>query len=90
MKNETGSNGQLTEQSRWSWNPFEALRTRLDPYSLIYVKGSPDGVVGRYWEEMVYDDGQCDFGSVSRAASDIARKRRGGNVWEWMSWDEHG
>ncbi|BEI80249.1 hypothetical protein CcaverHIS002_0107780 [Cutaneotrichosporon cavernicola] len=42
---------------------FEAWRTRLSPYSFIYVKGTPEGVVGRYMEELDADDGQYDFGA---------------------------
>ncbi|KAK1920552.1 hypothetical protein DB88DRAFT_493570 [Papiliotrema laurentii] len=73
-----------------SWSPFEALRRRLDPYSFIYVRGTPDGVVGRYMEEVEYDDGQYDFGSISRGASDLAKRRREENRWEWLDWGDHG
>lgn len=81
-----------TEQRGWfgGWSPFEALKRRLDPYSIVYVKGTPDGVVGRYMEEMEYDDGQYDFGAISRGAGSLAARRREENRWEWLDWGDHG
>lgn len=73
----------------FSWNPFESLRRAVTPYSLIYVRGTIDGVVGRYMEEMESDDGICDFGALSRGADDQARRRRDGG-WEYLDWDDHG
>lgn len=73
-----------------AWSPFEALKRRLDPYSFIYVRGTPDGVVGRYMEEMEYDDGENDFGVVSRGATAMVQKRRLDNKLEWLEWGDHG
>jgi hypothetical protein len=73
-----------------SWSPFEALRRRLDPYSFVYVRGTPDGVVGRYMEEMEYDDGDHDFGTISRGATESVQKRRLENKLEWLEWGDHG
>lgn len=73
----------------WEWNPFTAMEKRAAPYSFIYVKGTPEGVIGRYMEEMEGDDGNRDFGSVSRGASDLVR-RRGAGGWEYLDWGEHG
>ncbi|BEI88055.1 uncharacterized protein CcaverHIS019_0107730 [Cutaneotrichosporon cavernicola] len=67
---------------------FEAWRTRLSPYSFIYVKGTPEGVVGRYMEELDADDGQYDFGAVSRWAPDKMRRRSDGV--EYLDWGEAG
>lgn len=72
-----------------SWSPFEALKRRLDPYSIIYVRGTPEGVVGRYMEELEYDDGEHDFGAISRGA-DKATRRRGHDGWEYLDWGDHG
>jgi len=72
------------------WSPFDALRRRLDPYSFIYVRGTPDGVVGRYMEEMEYDDGENDFGTISRGASAAVQKRKLTNQLEWLEWGDHG
>jgi hypothetical protein len=65
------------------------MEKRAAPYSFIYVKGTPEGVIGRYMEEMEGDDGNRDFGSVSRGASDLVR-RRGAGGWEYLDWGEHG
>ena len=74
-----------------SWSPFESLRKRLEPYSLVYIRGTPDGVIGRYMEEMECDDGQYDFGSISRGASHLqSRKRREDIGIEFLDWGDHG
>jgi len=71
------------------WNPFKALENRFAPYSFIYVKGTPEGVVGRYMEELEGDDGNRDFGAISRGASDLTRRKNGGGM-EYIDWGEHG
>jgi hypothetical protein len=71
------------------WNPFKALERRFAPWSFIYIKGTPEGVVGRYMEELEGDDGNRDFGSVSRGASDLQR-RKAGDGMEYIDWGEHG
>ncbi|KAL1410034.1 hypothetical protein Q8F55_004036 [Vanrija albida] len=69
--------------------PFEALRVGISPYSIVYVKGTTEGVVGRYQEELEGDDGIYDFGPLSRhAPPDLARKSTGG--FEWLDWGESG
>ncbi|TXT11088.1 hypothetical protein VHUM_01839 [Vanrija humicola] len=69
--------------------PFEALRVGISPYSIVYVKGTTEGVVGRYQEELEGDDGIYDFGALSRhAPADLARKSTGG--FEWLDWGESG
>lgn len=71
-----------------TWNPFLALKRAVDPYSIVYVRGTPDGVVGRYMEEMEYDDGNRDFGeSISRHAKPRGRDER---VMEYLDWGEEG
>lgn len=73
-----------------AWSPFDALKRTLDPYSIVYVRGTPEGVVGRYMEEMEYDDGAYDFGHVSRGAGKALARRREENQWEWLDWGDHG
>ena len=73
-----------------AWSPFDALKRTLDPYSFVYVRGTPDGVVGRYMEEMEYDDGAHDFGTISRGAGKALARRREENQWEWLDWGDHG
>lgn len=69
--------------------PFEALRVGISPYSIVYVKGTTEGVVGRYQEELEGDDGIYDFGPLSRhAPADLAKKSTGG--FEWLDWAENG
>lgn len=68
---------------------FESMRARLAPYSLIYVKGSPEGVVGRYMEELDGDDGIYDFGPVSRHAP-LSLRRKSTNNIEWLDWEDAG
>ncbi|WVF68050.1 hypothetical protein IAT40_002812 [Kwoniella sp. CBS 6097] len=70
--------------------PFEALRKKVEPYSIIYVRGSPDGVVGRYMEELEWDDGEYDFGVVSRGGS--SKRKKGGEEkkYDWIDWGDHG
>lgn len=68
---------------------FEAWRAKLAPYSFIYVKGTPEGVVGRYMEELDADDGQYDFGPVSRHAPHTIRRKSDGSI-EYFDWGEAG
>ena len=76
--------GTWLDALRW---PFEILKRRADPYSFIYVTGTFDGVVGRYMEELEYDDGVSDFGSLSRGS----KQRRGDEKhMEVLDWGEHG
>jgi hypothetical protein len=70
-------------------NPFKAMERTVAPWSFVYVKGTVEGPVGRYMEEMEGDDGYRDFGSISRSANDLAR-RRGEVGWEYLDWGEHG
>ncbi|WWD20687.1 hypothetical protein CI109_105163 [Kwoniella shandongensis] len=78
----------------WLSAPFETLKRKIDPYSIIYVRGTPDGVVGRYMEELEWDDGEYDFGSVSRGvvsgASGKKRNRDEVRGMEWMEWGDQG
>ena len=67
----------------------QTLERVFAPWSFIYIKGTPEGVVGRYMEELEGDDGNRDFGSVSRGASDLQR-RKAGDGMEYIDWGEHG
>ncbi|CAD6570027.1 MAG: hypothetical protein TREMPRED_005565 [Tremellales sp. Tagirdzhanova-0007] len=73
-----------------SWAPFESLRRRLEPWSFVYVRGTPDGVVGRYMEEMEVDDGKYDFGAISRGAEHLRRRKREDPEMEFIDWGDHG
>jgi len=73
------------EASTASVGFFAGLRNRLMPYSLIFVKGTPEGVVGRYMEELEGDDGQYDFGPLSRHAPYALRRKSTGHV-EYLDW----
>lgn len=68
---------------------FERMRQNLLPYSFIVVKGTPEGVVGRYMEEMDQDDGQHDFGALSRHAPAKLRRKSTGGI-EYMDWGPAG
>lgn len=68
-------------------NFFESLRARLAPYSIIYVRGTAEGVVGRYMEELDADDGQYDFGQFSRHAPDKLRRANNGRLQE-LNWGD--
>ena len=59
------------------------MRRRVEPYSLIYVRGTPDGVIGRYMEEMESDDEIYDFGDISRGSK---RRRREDQGIEYLDW----
>ncbi|WWC92254.1 uncharacterized protein L201_007208 [Kwoniella dendrophila CBS 6074] len=82
----------------WYKKPFESLRKKITPYSFLYIKGTPDGVIGRYMEELEYDDGEFDFGNLSRSvingSNSIKGKKRndqqGNEGWVWLDWEEHG
>ncbi|WVO17283.1 hypothetical protein L204_104975 [Cryptococcus depauperatus] len=73
-------------------SPFKILRQRLQPYSLIYIRGNPDGVIGRYMEELEWDDGLYDFKDVSRGiVVKQAWRRRGEDMkMERIEWGDHG
>jgi hypothetical protein len=74
--------------SAWaSFTPLASLRRALSPYSLIYVKGTATGVVGRYMEELEGDDGHRDFGPESRHAEE---KRGAEREIAWYSWGDEG
>lgn len=85
----TTTKANKAENTSGIWNPFKALERRFAPWSFIYIKGTPEGVVGRYMEELEGDDGNRDFGSVSRGASDLQR-RKAGDGMEYIDWGEHG
>jgi hypothetical protein len=87
-RDETNTNTKSKTESG-IWNPFKALERRFAPWSFIYIKGTPEGVVGRYMEQLEGDDGNRDFGSVSRGASDLQR-RKAGDGMEYIDWGEHG
>ena len=72
------------------WKPFEGLRKWVEPYSLVYIRGTPDGVVGRYMEEMQGDDGFNDFGTVSRGADEARRRKKEGEVYQSFDWGPDG
>lgn len=70
-----------------SFTPLQSLRRTLSPYSIIYVRGTADGVVGRYMEEMENDDGHRDFEGMSRYA---VEKRGAEREIEYFSWGDEG
>ncbi|WWC98552.1 hypothetical protein V866_005444 [Kwoniella sp. B9012] len=82
----------------WYKKPFESLRRTVTPYSFIYIKGTPDGVIGRYMEELEWDDGEYDFGNLSRSvvngSNTMKGKKKEGEEgkfsWTWLDWGEHG
>jgi hypothetical protein len=77
--------------SGWSWtSPFDGLRKTLEPYSFIYARGTPDGVVGRYMEELEYDDGVRDFGGLSRHATELPRRTWEDDKLEVLNWGTEG
>ena len=42
-------------------------------------------------EELEYDDGQHDFGAISRAAGHLHRRQRGNEqAMEYLDWEDHG
>jgi len=75
----------------WTWTtPFDGLRKRLEPYSFIYARGTPDGVVGRYMEELEYDDGIRDFGAASRGTTESSRRTWEDDKVEMLDWGTEG
>ncbi|KAE8541352.1 hypothetical protein D1P53_002711 [Cryptococcus gattii VGV] len=80
----------------WLSSPIATLRSRLTPYSIIYIRGTPDGVIGRYMEELEWDDGVYDFKGLSRgqvaksAAGGRGRGRDEDPKMEWLEWGDHG
>lgn len=73
-----------------SFSPFESLRRRLEPYSFVFIRGTPNGVVGRYMEEMEHDDGQYDSGTKSRGAGHLHRRKRADTGVKFLDWGDHG
>ncbi|ORX41051.1 hypothetical protein BD324DRAFT_647948 [Kockovaella imperatae] len=84
------SSSKRSQSSSWSWSPFEALRRRVEPYSFIYVRGAPEGPVGRYMEELEYNDGHNDFGPASRGAVEAMKRKRVEPKMEYIDWGEEG
>ena len=41
-------------------------------------------------EELESDDGQYDFGSISRGAAHLRRRKREDEKIEFLEWGEHG
>lgn len=76
----------------WLHSPIETLRSRITPYSIIYIRGTPDGVIGRYMEELEWDDGVYDFKGISRGqvAKSAGRRRDEDFKMEWLEWGDHG
>lgn len=68
---------------------FERMRRNLAPYSIVVLKGSHDGVAGRYMEEMDFDDGNYDFGPLSRHAPPNLR-RKAPDGMSYMDWGPAG
>ncbi|RSH77399.1 uncharacterized protein EHS24_003362 [Apiotrichum porosum] len=68
---------------------FERLRNRVAPWTLIYVRGTSEGVAGRYSEELEGDDGQYDFGPLSRHAPQKLRREAGPGA-QFLNWEEDG
>ncbi|WVQ70736.1 hypothetical protein IAR50_000258 [Cryptococcus sp. DSM 104548] len=76
---------------QWLQSPISTLHQKVLPYSIIYVRGSPDGVIGRYMEELERDDGHYDFKHISRGV--VARKASGRRSdeeegMEYMEWGD--
>ncbi|ODN83004.1 hypothetical protein L202_01235 [Cryptococcus amylolentus CBS 6039] len=76
---------------QWLQSPISTLHQKVMPYSIIYVRGSPDGAIGRYMEELERDDGNYDFKHISRGA--VARKASGRRSddeegMEYMEWGD--
>lgn len=81
----------------WLYSPIATLGSRLSPYSIIYIRGTPDGVIGRYMEELEWDDGIYDFkglsrGQMAKSADGVGggRKREEDQKMEWLEWGDHG
>lgn len=81
----------------WLYSPIATLGSRLSPYSIIYIRGTPDGVIGRYMEELEWDDGIYDFKGLSRGQMAKSadggvggRKREEDQKMEWLEWGDHG
>lgn len=79
------STGRPRKMTGW----FQRWRDAVLPWSLIYVRGTNDGVAGRYAEELEGDDGQYDFGPLSRHAPLSVRREADGG-WQYLDWAEHG
>lgn len=73
-----------------SFHPFDTLRRKVEPYSIVYARGTPDGIVGRYMEELEFDDGNYDFGPISPGGEALGKRRRAEDKLEWMDWGETG
>lgn len=76
--------------AEWIYSPIATLRSRLTPYSIIYIRGTPDGVIGRYMEELEWDDGVYDFKGLSRGQAAKSAARGEGEKMEWLEWGDQG
>ena len=86
----SSSSSSSTQSTPKRWSPFEALRRRVEPYSFVYVRGAPEGPVGRYMEELEFDDGHNDFGMASRGAGETMKRKRYEPQMEFIDWGEEG
>lgn len=68
---------------------FGRMKRALAPYSIIVLKGTTEGIAGRYMEELERDDGNYDFGHVSRNAPDRMR-RNGPQGMHYQNWGPAG
>lgn len=85
----TGESSSAPWRSLFTWTPFANFRRRLEPYSIVYLRGYFDGPLGRYMEELEQDDGHRDFGHVSRGTM-AERKQRDDIGMRYMDWQEEG
>lgn len=79
----------VAEQEAATAGVFERMQRALAPYSIIVVKGTTEGIAGRYMEELERDDGNYDFGPMSRNAPDQLRRNGPQGVY-WQSWGPAG
>lgn len=77
------------EQDAAAAGIFQRMKRALAPYSIIVLKGTTEGVAGRYMEELERDDGNYDFGHMSRNAPERWR-REGPQGMHWQSWGPAG
>lgn len=68
---------------------FGRMKRALAPYSIIVLKGTTEGIAGRYMEELEKDDGNYDFGHMSRNAPD-KWIRNGPQGMHYHSWGSAG
>lgn len=77
------------EQEQATVGFFGRMKSALAPYSIIVLKGTTEGIAGRYMEELERDDGNYDFGHVSRNAPDRMR-RNGPQGIHYQNWGPAG